>query len=300
MRPLPLARERAWRLPLLEVSGLGERLAPEGDGRELLAVGDESFTLATGVLTLGDTQVLAPRHPAADLESIVRASGVPLAGGPEWEAVAGGPSRRVYVLQEDDGDGASAVLVFRADLSALEGRVGLDIADGGRRPENWRRKWIEDDNARGEAILVLRQGHVLVAKQRDPIRFIEFGPPGDRANGLSVATLLGASEPLGAGVDRLEALADWPLGEELRSVNDLAVAEDGGLYALSADSRLIAALDPTLSPGDRSVRVKRLFSVPDDIPRPEGLLMVGGHPVVGSDHDDPEADNVFLLEAMPR
>jgi hypothetical protein len=56
-------------------------------------------------------------------------------------------------------------------------------------------EWHADDNARGEGLLMLRNGHLLVAKQREKPRPIEFGPPDHESRGFRPGHALQIDEP---------------------------------------------------------------------------------------------------------
>src|SRR6266480_674980 len=44
--------------------------------------------------------------------------------------------------------------------------------------------WSDPKGSRGEGMVLLRGGHLLVAKEKKPAAFIEFGPPHSRSRGL--------------------------------------------------------------------------------------------------------------------
>src|SRR4029079_4251463 len=56
--------------------------------------------------------------------------------------------------------------------------------------------WRRAPNSRGEGLLLLRRGHVLIAKERDTACLIEFGPPGDRPIGVTADTVLAPAAPV--------------------------------------------------------------------------------------------------------
>jgi hypothetical protein len=94
----------------------------------------------------------------------------------------------VLLLQE----GPSRVLVLSAGLARVEAVVELAVAPG---QPGFGREWADDDNARGEGLLLMDRGHLLVAKQKDPVCLIEFGPAGDAPLGVSPETLLAPGSP---------------------------------------------------------------------------------------------------------
>ena len=106
----------------------------------------------------------------------------------------------MFVLQEHPGH----VFVFAPALDALVAALALEMPG----EDGWQRAWAKDKNTRGEALVLLKNGHVLVGKQKKP-RLIEFGPREHVPAGISSDTLLSPDEPFeiaGSGCRR------WPRG----------------------------------------------------------------------------------------
>jgi hypothetical protein len=167
-----------WALPLSEVSALARRDLRSGL-RELVAVSDEDFD-AVSVEVDDDHNLGQPvTHPLAPLlpDELVSES-----EGSEFEGLACDGEGRLFVLQE----GPARVLVFSPAWDRLEGVINLRVEPEER---GLGRSWHDEElrNARGEALL-LRNGHLLVVKQREPVCFIEFGPASGSAGGLSPDT----------------------------------------------------------------------------------------------------------------
>lgn len=272
-----------------------------GRGDELLGVGDASFRIARG-----EIGPLRGRGRSSSLKKLVLDRSDQEKKRSQWEGIAVDAAGYVFVLQEHAGlERPSHVFVFSGDLEKLVGVVELHVPEG---DEEWRRSWRTDPNARGEAVVLLGHGHLLVVKQADPIQFIEFGPPGG---------------PLGLGPDQLaggqflsrrpfvigyEPLASWELepGDEppLESVNDATVWE-GELYVVSRRSRRIARLrlEGGGSPSEDALVVAQSWKLKKAIENPEGLaILADASPVVADDQpkENRERDNVFKLEPLPR
>jgi uncharacterized protein YjiK len=268
--------KKRFRLDLEEVSALCARPRPDG-GVELLAVGDEDFVMVAATL-VGDELEDARRTELDDVfDDDVRDRG----SGSEWEAVACDGEGRAFVVSESSTD----VVVLSPDLKSHVHTIELDVDAG---PDRRARKLLDDENAGPEGIVLLDDGHLMVAKQRDPILLIEFGPhdPGGR---------------------RLVPLRSWRLRdedeEEVESVNDLALDGEGRLHAVSSRSRCIFELQ--LGSGEDKVRIERRWRLPEEIEpgkdrRAEGLAFDGrDRPVVAIDSRQPD-ENAFLLERLPR
>jgi uncharacterized protein YjiK len=250
--------------------------APDGHA-ELLAVGDEDFALVTATLT-SDELVGARRHELGDaLDDDVRDGD----SGSEWEAIAVDPQGRVLVVSES----SATVVVLAAKLDAQVRTIELDVANG---PDRRARKLLDDENAGPEGIVVLDDGHLLAAKQRNPILLIEFGPRD-------------------AATPQMVPLRSWRLREEdekdVESVNDLALDGEGRLHAISSRTRCVYELRPRAD--DDELRIGRRWRLPEEIEsgkdrRAEGLAFDGqDRPVVAIDSRQP-GENAFILGRLPR
>jgi hypothetical protein len=274
----------SWRVEVPELSALALRFREDGHSVELLGVGDRSFSIFAG-------------DSVANLASETGSAS-------QWEGLAVDGAGCAFVLQEHAGHERepSHVFVFAPDLRRRVCVIALVVGDGA----DWEEAWNEDKNARGEALVLLRDGHLLVAKQKDPIRFIEFGPRGDDAAGLGPARFLGSDEsfeyPSEDGLVEYEPLASWGLArkdrDELRAVNDLTVFDDA-LFAISRKDHAIVELESRAGPEEDALEVERSWRVPADVKNPEGLAIADGRLAIVADDLSAEEDdggaNVFAL-----
>jgi hypothetical protein len=272
-----------WQLPLEEVSALCLR-----DGG-LVAVGDDRWCF--GAAAIGAAGLTpAPPTPVDGRPAAER--------GSEFEGVAADGSGRLFVLRE----GPALILVLGADGSierTIALRVPADLADLG---EEWNDP--ENANARGEGLLLLRGGHILVAKQRHSTWLIEFGPAGEPPSGFTSTSAIRRDERFALDTTELVPLAAWRVDQDdFKSLNDLAVDERGRLWLISSKSRAIARLAHDLDPGGGTARLvahelpAEMFL--DDEDKAEGLVhspQLGW--LVGLDLDRP-GDNVIRLEGVP-
>lgn len=272
--------KKRFRLDLEEVSALCARPHADG-GAELLAVGDEDFAVVAATL-VGDGLEDARRTELGDsLDDDVRHRN----SGSEWEAVAADGEGRVFVVSESSAE----VVVLSPDLKSQVHTIELDVHMG---PDRRARQLLGDENAGPEGIVLLADGHLLVAKQRDPILLIEFGPDDPVARDERT---------------KLVPLRSWRLREddeeEVESVNDLALDGQGRLHAVSSRSRCIYEL--RLDTDEDKVRIAQRWHLPDEIEpgrkrRAEGLAFDGqDRPVVAIDSRQLD-ENTFLLERLPR
>ena len=165
--------------------------------------------------------------------------------------------------------------------------------------------WDASSNARAEGLVLLKNGHLLVAKEKDPPLLMEFGPTGERAEGLAPELVF-------------SSLGDFPLDDESRSdfslvsfwrleseasqrigdISDVAAGPDERLYLLSDESRCVARLDPSLTPSRAGLGVTHLWELPERLRQPEGLVIREDMvPIVAIDKDEP-SENLFVMSPL--
>ena len=148
--------------------------------------------------------------------------------------------------------------------------------------------------------MLLKGGHLLVAKEKNPAALIEFGPAGARSRGLSRGGALahGAKWPIKQGKQRYTALAAWSPDKRLRTCcddfSDMEIGPDGNLYLLSDKSESIARLSD-LRPGGGTASLTAWWPL-DLRAKPEGLAFAAdGRAVVALDKRK-RRNNLVLLE----
>lgn len=282
--------EAALDVPLREVSGL-ELLTAAGRTR-LVAVGDHTPELAVAAVSddgeLGEWSVIDPREFAGPAEHAPEA---------QLEAVAADGSGRLFLLAEEP----SRIHVVDLDEGLVVTSFRLDVAPI---PE-LAQAWDAEPSSRGEGLLLLRRGHLLVAKEKDPAGLVELGPSGHRAYGVGPDTLLGAEGFELPTEGRLHALAWWPLpdGSGLADVSELAIDGHGGVWLLSDQSAVVARLALPLEPGAVAV-VSGLRGLPKKartIGKPEGLVVLpDGRFLVAGDRAQTGRALLRLAPSAPR
>jgi len=285
-----------WELPLAEASALSLRQDGAGGGLELLAVDDERFELALSAI---DGGVVPPAEPV-DIRAAVANGGGDGDGGSDFEGVASDASRRVFVLQER----GQRVLVLDEGLSGLHCTITLSVPRG---HADLGREWHADENTRGEGLVLLRSGHLLVGKERDAPWLIEFGPPGDDPAGFAPGDALRPDETFSlprGGTVAFEVLAAWRVDPEagVGSVNDLATDAGGRLHVVSAGSRSLArseALDPR-----GGVAALTAWPLPADLfenedDKAEGLVFAPGLGWLVALDRGRRVPNLFCLSGVP-
>ena len=162
------------------------------------------------------------------------------------------------------------------------------------------RTWSQPGASRGEGVLLLRDGHLLVAKEKKPAGLVEFGPRGSEPHGISGETILGHDEGWTPPADEhgLVALAWWPWDgddtDDLTDLSDLAPDRDGGVWVLSDQSRCLAQLVLPLVPGGR-IAVTGTQRLPKKVGKAEGLAFLGDGLIAVADDRKDTRDNLWVL-----
>jgi uncharacterized protein YjiK len=288
-----LSVRKVFDLQLREVSGICERAAGDGRPRQLLAIGDDSHHVLVGDLEPEVPGSFA-RH---DLEPLVAEAGERRGRSSQWEGIDTDETGRVFVLREVPG----TVFVFDPSLARLEHVLHLTVEDDPGEQE----AWDADENALGEGLLLLRNGHLFVVKEEKPRQLLEFGHAGERAQGLHrdlPITDTGRFPTPEAATVTFHMLSAWDLGgealERVGDLSDVTIGPDGRIYLLSDESRCIARLQPAVPPESGTVAVDRIWGLPDRLHQPEGLVITPTWDVlVATDHAE-QRENLFLLEGL--
>lgn len=250
-------------LPVVEASGLASRLRDAG--ARVAVVGDRSSHLAVGTAGpsggVGDWTVI-------DLRAV---EGWPASeGDSQLEAIAIDDGDLVALMREDP----PVVLVLDTAARAVRARIELSAPSGSPLHGSW-----DDPSSRGEGLLLLRGGRLLVAKEKRPPALVEFAPAGHPAQGLSRDDFLGPGESWVApdGDVVFVAVAMWRLRGSARhtlaDVSDVALARDRSLWLLSDKSRSAGrlSLEAPLSPEhDEISDLDEAWRLPKKATKPEG------------------------------
>lgn len=171
-KPSKLRVHRVVDVPLREVSGICLRRRRNGQ-MSLIAVGDRVAKIAWFSEPRSDEGRISWQT-----SSIAKVSGSLLPKDhPQIEAICADGLGRVLFLQETP---PRAELV---DPKALKVVASIDLAVEGR--GKIAKAWSDPNGSRGEGSVLLPGGHLLVAKEKKPAAFIEFGPPYSRSQGFS-------------------------------------------------------------------------------------------------------------------
>jgi hypothetical protein len=147
----------------------------------------------------------------------------------------------------------------------------------------------------------MHNGHVLIAKEKDPAAFVEFGPAGDAPSGFGPDSALtaGAGWSTDEGDRVFVPLAMWmpsvKLAANCEDFSDLEVGPDRRLYLLSDKSQTIARVGE-LVVGEQVARADEVWKLPPLDGKPEGLALTrAGRAIVALDTKE-ATENLVLLE----
>src|SRR5262249_15655134 len=192
-------------VPLREVSGICLRRSREGR-MFLIAVGDRVAKVAWFSQLRSDRGRI-DWHTS----NIAKLSGSMLPKhDPQIEAICADGLGRVLLLQE------TPPRVELIDPKALKVVASIDLGVEAR--EEIGGSWSDPKGWRGEGTRLLPGGHLLVAKEKKPAAFIQFGPPDSPSRGLVRGGALADGEgwPIKKGHHRFVALAIWLPDKTLR------------------------------------------------------------------------------------
>ena len=276
-------------VPLQEVSGICV-LRGGGDERLLVAVGDRESKVVC--LPLSREGIESSRWEKFDLAGFGGSRGDE--EDSQIEAVCADGGRRILVLKE----WPPLAGLFELDTSRALSVIGLAVEGEDRIAESW----ADPEGSRGEGVLLLPGGHLLVAKEKGPAALIEFGPEGAKPRGLSRGGAMRDGERWQGPVEertRFVALATWlpdkPLSKACEDFSDMEIGPDGRLYLLSDQSVSIARIDD-LTVGDPAARLTAWWRFGEHKGKPEGLAFTAdGRAVVAIDKRK-RTRNLVLLE----
>lgn len=214
-----------------------------------------------------------------------------------WEALAIDGQNRIFALQEH----TQSIVVLSEDLKSVEHVIHYNFADAFSDPVNKGSRKVRK-NALGEGLVLLKNGHILVAKENYPVALVEFGPVGDDPLGLNPNTVLAEGEAFTFAFEedfhqKLVPLHSWTLATHGKcDISDLALDNDRQLMALSEDCLTIQRY--------RSLELNKeaalldVFVLPGEVKSPEGLVAVGNEWLVGSDVSSKKEFNLYRLKAQ--
>jgi hypothetical protein len=236
----------------------------------VVVVGDRSAEIAVATY---DAQTGLQDWERLDLAAL---PGWPLdASEPsQFEAVAADGGTLVALMREEP----PVVLVADTESRSLRSAIALVAPPWSALAGRW-----DDPSSRGEGLVLLRGGRLLVAKEKRPRALVEFGPPGTNPRGLSRDDFLEPDEPWDAPMGQVtyHALAMWKLRggakKAMGDISGLSVGPDRSLWLVSDKSAALArmGLEAALPRGGGSVTsFDEVLHLPTGAVKAEGIAVV--------------------------
>lgn len=262
----PATLTKVGRIPIREVSGLALR---KRNGLEVLAIGDRDFRLAVGKLEGGAVS----RFGVVDLRKPLQKAGIKLQKTSQWEGVAS-DGQRVFVLEEAPGH----VFVFDEKGKELVASIRLEFRTGNTDLADLELDWEMNENSRGEGLVLLEGGHLIVLKEKQPPRLVEFGPPGDAPVGLAPLQAGKSFTLRGDMFSTMVPLRVWRFADEARTdfpdFSDLSVGEAGSLWVLSDEGLALGQLIGDAPDGRVRIGAVTKLAPGAEVSKPEGLAVL--------------------------
>lgn len=299
MRIHDVDAEELGAIPLPEVSGLA--LGLNRDARmTVAAIGDHAATIAWA--ELGDG--------VQDLEwqtlSLQEAQGTRIPRtDPQLEAIAVDADVRVLLVQE----WPCRAEYIDARSRRVLAHIDLQIPDGVG-PAALRESWRDPEGSHAEGVVMLRERHLLIVKEKDPAALLEFAPAGNAARGFGGDRWLEAGQSWweGVGADgaqdvTLVLVAAWAptdvMTEVCPDLSDAAAAPNGTLVLLSDQGRCIAVVpdgagSPAPDPFGGSFEATRAWRM-SGLKKPEGVVVLPDLDVLVACDTRKLKKNLFLI-----
>jgi len=281
-----LSVEDQYHIPIKEVSGL--TLVHGGaNSIDIYAIGDASYDIGQFSLKGSSRDVSIDKRDVADTVNKSRKD------PSQWEAITADGKDNICILAEVSSD----IFCLTSDLDKERSHFKLDVSS----IESLKRLWEKEPNSRGEGMILMKKGHILLLKEKKPSLLVEFGPKGDAPLGYGQDTLL----QTGAEFDqpksgKLVALKTWEFSKSLadlaKDASDITVGPDQHVYILSDESAVLIRLEEFLKPDEAEVHESAHWKLPKQIEHAEGLVIDNEmHPWVGCDIKQNDRPNLFHL-----
>lgn len=287
----PLAILESYTIPATEVSGLAWRLNPKTKHRELIVVSDNSHTLIIIDWEERKKSFAPKKFDIKPLEG-------PASTDSGWESVFSDESGRIFIIQEDP----SQILVVSSDLKSIEKKITLIPPSAKGEAE----QWASEPNSRGEGLLPLKNGNIIVVKEKKPLRLIEFAKKGGKASGYdkSVSIEFRGTFPIPTESNiEFSPVFTWKFDEEgerlMEDASGLNVDADGKLYLLGDNRGWIASIGKDLKVSKSLLNISKIWLLPSVVVKPEGMVVdQKRRPVIAIDSKRTDKPNLFVLTPM--
>lgn len=273
------------RIPLNEVSALA------WDGDDVLAIGDNSADLVRFRFSEKNLKVVKVEN----VENSLKKAGID-EKKPGFEALVA-DAQNLYFLSEH----ASKIVVLKKEDLSFRSVIELKLTDS-----SLEKDWNADDNSRGEGMVLLNNGHILVAKEKKPSALLEFAPNEKKPKSFfgknAVSFLDKFPLPDGHSI-AFHLVKSWTLdattSKSVKDVSELEVSSNGDLFFASAKSKLLGKVGVRLELGNEFFQPSKIWKLPKELKTLEGFVFQkDGTLIVATDTKKADLNNVFVLSAL--
>ena len=266
-------------LPLKEVSGL---CAHQGS---VYAVGDRTHQIFEIPLSPRGEVLKNQVRSQELLQKIPGAQGV---RSSQWEAIQMDQSGMAVVLSESPPQ----VVILKPKTFEFIKNISLRVPA----VHPLHSSWTSDHSSGGEGLLLLEDGLLLIAKEKNPTALLLFGPLKSKPS--EEIQLLKSKNWKVPEISELGLLWSWTPTDnamtQLKDFSELAVSPQGDILILSDQSRQFCSVLKKLSLSEARFDTNTCFSFKEKFRNPEGLVHQGFHVVVGVDNTA-KIENIFFF-----
>jgi len=204
--------------------------------------------------------------------------------GSQWEAIFADSNSRLYISNEEAG----TIEVFDFKNRRFLGQIELSLRSDNDQISELKKAWDQDTGSRVEGFVVLPNGHILAAKEKNPPALIEFAPRGEPAEGVAGRLVTSPRQETvpstfvpwpGLPEKKLVYYAQkyWRPSSEFSAdldLSELTISDDGQLVLLSDRLRSVYFLGDSLTLAETTFKSRKTISLPAVMEKPEGLTFI--------------------------
>lgn len=292
-----------YQFPLREISGM-YLFPPNADGgRPFYVIGDHFAQLGTGILTTNGIEKIKVH----DLYDLLVDTYSPCLGGmtegcrklteqvtSQWEGIASDVSQKAFMLNEY----LSTIVIWDPSINKISHNISLEKFYLG--PKKRRKRNLDHKNDLAEGLILLKNGHIIIAKEAHSPSIIEFAPQLANAEGYSPDLRLPPQEqfPLYAHKQLYTPKKSWKLPKSHKNcdISEISTDAEGEIYVLSQKCQWIAQVDE-LDIESKQLKLKKVWSFPKNIKHAEALAVLDHNTFfIGTDKKSVVGPNMFLMQ----
>lgn len=214
----------------------------------------------------------------------------------QWEAVTSDKSEKAFLLHEQLG----TIFVFDPDSDEIVSLINLDSFTMGADKTRYK-STVSKENAMGEGMILLRNGHILVIKERYKPSVIEFGPPGSEPEGYHKDLWVSDQYefPIASEQYTMVPLKIWTIPKQHKNcdLSELSPDQSGNLWLLSQQCSWLASLSD-LYVNKSEMGFESFLRLPSKLKKAEAFIIPEpGLFVVAEDKQSMKRPNIYMIRS---